>query len=58
MGRSVVSRAALMLILWCGAVCLAQDKPVTFTDLAASPALSDADAAALARYVGERLLES
>jgi hypothetical protein len=58
MGRSVVSRAALMLILWCGAVCLAQDKPVTFTDVTTSPALNDADAAALARYVGERLHES
>jgi hypothetical protein len=58
MGRRVVPAAALVLILFCGAVCFAQEKPVTFTDVATSPALADADAAALARYIGERLHES
>jgi hypothetical protein len=55
--RAVAGAVVLVLLARAGASAQ-QDKPVTFADVAAVPALSADDAARLARYVGERLHES
>jgi hypothetical protein len=62
--REVAARAAgvcavaVAMLLCLIAPARAQDKPVTFADVASVPALADADARLLAQYVGERLHEA
>lgn len=57
-GAVRVAGAAVALVLLSCLVAAAQDKPVTLADAAAAAPLAPDDAAALARYVGERLHQS
>lgn len=52
------AKCVMIVVLCVGAVASAQEKPVALADLTGAPTLDVEDAAALARYVGERLHES